>query len=211
MEGIAEALLLRTLAEQVVFSGSKDTDDGEAGRLNRRFREQFRAISVFAIDGVDFMPYLQLLLGGGANLPDRIVVVTDGDSGPGVERRNDIEAAFPAHVASGCLTVKVGATTLEAELYAAVGNEPVLRAAFMEQHPRSGQKWDELCPPGTDDPAERAKIFSKALKDKDLDLGKGDFAQVIAQLLEDGGPLDFVVPAYLDEAIRAVTLGSEGS
>jgi putative ATP-dependent endonuclease of OLD family len=210
VEGIAEALLLRTLAEQVVFSGSKDTDD-EAGRLNRQFREQFRAVSVFAIDGVDFMPYLELLLGGGVNLSDRIVVVTDGDGGPGVERRDDIEAAFPAHVASGCLTVKVGATTLEAELYAAVGNEPVLRAAFMEQHPRSGRKWDELCPPGTDDPAERAKIFSKALKDRDLDLGKGDFAQVIAQLLEDGGPLDFVVPAYLDEAIRAVTLGSEGA
>lgn len=211
VEGIAEALLLRTLAEQVVFSSSKDTNDGATGRVNRRFREQFRAISVFAIDGVDFMPYLQLLLGGGVNLTDRIVVVTDGDGGPGLERRNDIEAAFPVHVESGCLTVKVGATTLEAELYAAVGNEPVLRAAFLEQHPRSGQKWDELCPPGTDDPQERAKIFSKALKDKDLDLGKGDFAQVIAQLLEDGGLLDFVVPAYLDEAIRAVTLGSEGS
>lgn len=55
-------MLLRTLAEHVVFPKAKDTD--KDGLLNRRLREQFRAITVLAIDGVDFMPYLELLLGG---------------------------------------------------------------------------------------------------------------------------------------------------
>ncbi|NNN15940.1 MAG: AAA family ATPase [Acidimicrobiaceae bacterium] len=211
VEGIAEALLLRPLAERVVFPVSKDADDAD-GRSNRRLREQFRAISVFAIDGVDFMPYLHLLLGGGVNLCDRVVVVTDGDGGPGNVRRQEIEAAFPSQIASGCLTVKVGGTTLEAELYGAVGNEEILRDAFLAQHPRSGEKWDDLCPVGTVDPRERAATFSAALKDKTLELGKGDFAQVIAQLLEDPGDLlDFTVPAYLDEAIRAATLSAEGA
>lgn len=205
VEGIAEVMLLRTLAEHVVFPKAKDTD--KDGLLNRRLREQFRAITVLAIDGVDFMPYLELLLGGGVELCERVVVVTDGDGGVGELRRDEMSAAFPGQIASGCLAVKVGTGTLEAELYASVGNETVLRSAFLKQHPRSGQKWDDLCPPGTDDPAVRAARFSMALKDKSLGLGKGDFAQVIAQLLEKSNVLDFTAPTYLLEAINAATLG----
>ncbi len=206
VEGIGEAMLIRTLAERVVFPKSNDSDD-DTGQANRRLREQFRAIAVLAIGGVDFMPYVKLLFGGDVELCERVVVVTDGDAGAGELRRDELEAAFPAQVASGRLAVKVGATTLEAELYASVGNEAVLRAAFLEQHPRSAQKWDDLCPAGTDDLAARAAAFSKALKDKQLDLGKGDFAQVVAQLLEKADALNFTVPAYLAEAIQAATLG----
>lgn len=133
--------------------------------------------------------------------------MTDGDGGVGELRRDEMSAAFPGQIASGCLAVKVGTGTLEAELYASVGNETVLRSAFLKQHPRSGQKWDDLCPPGTDDPAVRAARFSMALKDKSLGLGKGDFAQVIAQLLEKSNVLDFTAPTYLLEAINAATLG----
>jgi putative ATP-dependent endonuclease of OLD family len=56
VEGIAEAMLLRTLAEHVVFPPGRDTDSSEGAR-NRQLREQFRAISVLPIAGVDFVPY----------------------------------------------------------------------------------------------------------------------------------------------------------
>jgi putative ATP-dependent endonuclease of OLD family len=202
VEGVAEALLLRTLAEQIVYPGSADSDT-DPGRLNRRLREQFRAISVVPIGGVDFLPYLKLLFHDELALADRVVVVTDGDGGAGEVRRNELTAAFQPHVDSGCLSIMVGGTTLEAELYALPANEGMLRQVFQTQHPRSLNKWDAIMPPGQGTTAERATAFSAALKAGTLDLGKGDFAQVVAELIvaaTDTQP--FVVPTYLLEAIK---------
>jgi putative ATP-dependent endonuclease of OLD family len=206
VEGIAEAMLLRVLAEHVVFPASLDDDPG-AGP-NREMREQFRAISIVAVDGVDFLPYLRLLLGGDVPLVDRVVVVTDGDGGAGELRKAAIDAAFPAHVGSGRLSVHVGATTLEAELFASVANEAMLRNAFLAQHPQSLAKWEAVAPAAPATSADRAKAFSKALKDKTLDLGKGDFAHVMAELIEDAAGANFVVPPYLAAAIQAATIKS---
>lgn len=204
VEGIAEAMLLRVLAEHVVFPASRD-DDPAAGP-NREMREQFRAISIVAVDGVDFLPYLRLLLPGVVPLVDRVVVLTDGDGGAGELRKAAIETAFPGHVGDGRLSVHVGATTLEAELYASITNEAVLREAYLVQHPRSFAKWDAVAPAAPATPADRAKAFSQALKEKTLDLGKGDFAHVIAELVEDTAGADFVVPGYLAAAIQAATI-----
>src|ERR1035438_6161687 len=81
VEGIAEVMLLRVLAEQVVFPASRD--DVPGADTNREMREQFRAISIVPVDGVDFLPYLRLLLAGDVPLVDRLVVVTDGDGSGG--------------------------------------------------------------------------------------------------------------------------------
>jgi putative ATP-dependent endonuclease of OLD family len=158
---------------------------------------------------VDFEPYLRLVLGDDEfPIVDRLVVVTDGDDGAGEARRESIENAFPQAVASGCLSVKVGETTLEAELYAAPTNEGVLRTAFSSQHPRSLEKWDALGSEGPELPDEeaRARAFSKALKEKKLDLGKGDFAHVISDLLAAGAGGGFTVPPYLRQAIEAALI-----
>jgi putative ATP-dependent endonuclease of the OLD family len=208
VEGIAEAMLLRVLAEHVVFPASRDGDP--RADPNREMREQFRAISIVAVDGVDFHPYLRLLLPTNLPLVDRIVVVTDGDGGAGELRKDAIEAAFPVHISGALLSVHVGVTTLEAELYASVTNEAVLREAFLAQHPQSAAKWDSVAPLTSATPEERAEAFSKALKSKTLDLGKGDFAQVVAELIEDAAGTGFVVPAYLAAAIRAATLSADG-
>jgi putative ATP-dependent endonuclease of OLD family len=206
VEGIAEALILRTLAEVLVFPKSKDSDSDD-GKTNRRMREQFRAITIVPIDGVDFLPYLELLLPDKAPLADKIVVVTDGDSGAGEARKLAIETRFRRDVEEGRLAVAVGGTTLESELFAAVDNESLLRAAFQVQHPKSLKKWDAVCPADIEDPAERAMRFSAALKDKRLDLGKGDFAQLLAQMLESGdGAVHFSVPVYLEQAIKDATI-----
>ena len=50
VEGIAEALLLRTLAEQIVFPEELDAEDGD-GPLIRRLRRLFGAITIVAVGG----------------------------------------------------------------------------------------------------------------------------------------------------------------
>jgi putative ATP-dependent endonuclease of OLD family len=201
VEGVAEALLLRVIAERVVFPPIND----EADAANRAKREQFRAISVVPIGGVDFMPYLTLLLSGGSPLATRVVVVTDGDGGAGARRREAIEKRFTTAVAEKRLAVHVCSTTLEAELYGAESNEPLLREAFKSQHPHSLAKWDDVSPPAASS-AQRAAKFSEALKQGSLDLGKGDFAQVVADLLEAEDTSSFVVPSYLQRAIKDAVL-----
>ena len=210
VEGIAEALLLRCLAEDVVYRPSLD---GEAsGDVNRRMREQFKAITVVPIGGVDFSPYLQLLLHEDIALVDRVVVITDGDNGAGELRRDELTTSFQKHIDDGCLSIVVGETTLEAELYGPPTNEPYLRTAFKVQHPRSLEKWDEIMPPGVGTAAERATAFSKALKSGRLDLGKGDFAQLVAELITvSAEDQQFEVPDYLKEGItKAVILPPPG-
>jgi hypothetical protein len=69
------------------------------------------------------------------------------------------------------------------------------------------QKWDDLSKDQDPSPLGRATAFSKALKDKELDLGKGDFAHVVSELivqLPDAQTFD--VPGYLSRAITAATI-----
>ena len=67
VEGIAEALLLPPLARRVL------TIDDDFAR--------FRGVALVAIDGVDFEPYLRLLLSqhDGVCIAERVVVITDKD------------------------------------------------------------------------------------------------------------------------------------
>ena len=44
------------------------------------------------------------------------------------------------------------------------------------------------------------------MRENALDIGKGDFAQIIADAFELRSTEEFVVPSYLEEAIRAVLL-----
>jgi putative ATP-dependent endonuclease of OLD family len=205
VEGIAEAMLLRTLAENVVFPKAGDSAK-EGGEANRRKREQFRAISIVAVDGVDFAPFVRLLLTPNGVLVDRLVVVTDGDTDDaGQKRKKSLEQEFGPIAPPGCLTITVGVTTLEAELFAAFENDKTLREAFLTQHPRSAAKWDALNVDG-EDRAARAARFSMELKAKRLDLGKGDFAHVVAELIETPSDSSFVAPDYLVGAIKTAVI-----
>jgi hypothetical protein len=71
-----------------------------------------------SVEGVDFEPYLQLLLAGEHPRVDRVVVVTDRDhTGAGDVRKTTYETTFAEAHADGRLHVTVGGTTLEAELF----------------------------------------------------------------------------------------------
>jgi putative ATP-dependent endonuclease of OLD family len=64
-------------------------------------------------------------------------------------------------------------------------------------HPRSKKKWDAAAAMSGDERASKIRgIFEKARK--------GDFAQVLARLIEDGE--DFEVPDYIRQAIEQVVV-----
>ncbi|NQE91010.1 hypothetical protein [Nocardia terpenica] len=73
----------------------------------------------------------------------------------------------------------------------------------------SGGKWDELFAGLGADSGVRAATFAKAIKKKegDIDLGKGDFAQIVCEALaeqSDGSAPAVSLPSYLEEAIDSL-------
>ena len=209
VEGVAEMMLLPALAKKhLVATPEADADDVEAARQRLR---QFRNVTLISVEGVDFEPYLHLLLDGSHPRVDQVVVVTDRDKDDsGGRRQQRYETTFKSAADSKALVVCVGGTTLEAELFRTPTNESLLRTAYLAQHPSSGSKWQKVADKAGANEDERAKVFAKALSGKDdsvpdLDLSKGDFAHLVSEALETPGGRDFVVPAYLVAAIEGVT------
>jgi putative ATP-dependent endonuclease of OLD family len=187
VEGIAEALLLPAIAERHVLRG-----DAHAW-------QRFRGTVLVPIDGVDFAPYVEVLLrpSGGSTVADRVVVVTDADPSVPGNRKADLEAQATGWGTVAKLSVFTNAVTLEHELFV-TGNQALLKAAFLAIYPQSEGRWtDEV---DGAQPNNRATAFVELLKAKQT--RKGDFAQRVADVIEAGEP--FQVPAYLAQAIRRV-------
>ena len=192
VEGIAEALLLPIIAKNDVLK-----DQSEKYRV-------FRSAVFVPIDGVDFEPYIRLLLTqhDGERIAERVVVVTDGDgiglaagaTAPGLARKAALDAIATANGASAVLTVITNVTSLEIELVRA-GNAALLKKIYLEAHPRSEAKWDAaVALDGDAQAAEIQKLFENTRK--------GDFAQSITEHLHKGEALQ--TPAYLKAAIEAL-------
>lgn len=193
VEGIAEALLLPVIAKNFVLR-----DQVEKLRL-------FRSAVFVPIEGVDFMPYAQLLLTHhkGARVADRVVAITDGDGwgltggtpSPGAKRKTDLDAFAAEQGAGNLLHVSVNDFSLESEL-ALAGNETLVKTAYLNAHPRSESNWTAA--------VANADREAKALAIQKLfgNTAKGDFAQTLAELLRKA--TDFQVPAYLRTAIEAL-------
>jgi putative ATP-dependent endonuclease of OLD family len=191
-EGIAETLLLPVIAKKLVLK-----DDREKLRV-------FRSAVFVPIDGVDFEPYLKLLLTpyGDIRIADRLVIVTDGDQrgvaedtiAAGAERKISLEKVAKSLSASALLTVTVNTYSLEAELVRA-GNGELLKSVYLKFHPRSGNKWDEAV-------AQTESKQAAAIQSLFEVTRKGDFAQLLAEEINDDKP--FIVPTYLQCGIRAL-------
>jgi putative ATP-dependent endonuclease of OLD family len=187
VEGIAEALLLPAIAERHVLRG------------NVHAWQRFRGTVLLPIDGVDFAPYVEVLLrpSDGSTVADRVVVVTDTDPGVPGNRKADLEAQVAGWGTAGKLSVFTNAVTLEHELFDA-GNQALLKTAFLALYPQSEARWtDEV---DAAQPADRATAFIDLLNAKQT--RKGDFAQRVADLIEAGEA--FQVPVYLAQAIQKV-------
>ena len=191
VEGIAEALLLPPIAKHHVLRDRPDE------------LRTFRSAVFVPIDGVDFAPYVKALLCpfNGVRIADRLVIVTDGDmhsdyegtEAPGAKRKADLGAVAAQNGATAVLDVIVSTYSLEAELIAA-GNNDCMRDLYLTSHPRSAAKWDRAVSlTGAD--------FGKSVQDLFNNTPKGDFAQMLADVVR--GP-DFKVPAYIRDSIESL-------
>lgn len=185
MEGIAEALLLPVLAQKLVLAGDAD------GWL------RFKGSVIVPIDGVDFRPYVEVLLRpyNGARIADQLIVITDADPSVLGNRKNDLEKLAATHLAPNALRVLTNQQTLEHEIFAA-GNEAFLKKVFLRLHRNSLRDWtDQIESVAAEG---RPDAFLKLIEAKRT--RKGDLAQAIASRIADGEA--FVVPEYLVDAIR---------
>ncbi|CAB3665857.1 ATP-dependent nuclease [Achromobacter kerstersii] len=193
VEGIAEALLLPVIAKNFVLKGQV-----EKLRL-------FRSAIFVPIDGVDFMPYVQLLLAHhkGVRVADRVVAITDGDGwglaagqrSPGEIRKVELSRFAAKQGAADLLHVSVNDFSLESEL-ALAGNEALLRNAYLDAHPRSEANWTAALA------STGREAQARAIQGLFGNTAKGDFAQILAESLRKSE--DFQVPAYLQVAIEAL-------
>jgi putative ATP-dependent endonuclease of OLD family len=193
VEGIAEAVLLPVLAKRFVFNDRPD-----------KFRK-FRTAVFVPIDGVDFTPYLKVLLSpyNNVRIADRLVVVTDGDQqtakskyslSPGLRRKWALMKLAIKLRASEALHVQINTFSLETELVKA-GNEDILREVYLYFHPRSRAKWEEAL-------AKDGRDQAKAIQSLFDDTPKGDFAQLLSEKILESET--FRVPEYLRRAIEAI-------
>ncbi len=184
VEGVAEALLLPPIARRLL---------GDEPAY-----ASFRGATIVAIDGVDFEPYVRLLLTPheGVCIAERVVVITDKDPDAPGDRVANLLGLAEEFGAQERLFVEAAEITLEASLLSA-GNAPCMRGAFLAQRPQSQHVWDALMQIPE---SERPAAFVKIMADKRI--SKGDMAQHIAAVIESGEP--FGVPLYLETAINFV-------
>lgn len=200
LEGIAEALLVPAMARRLFKNMAV------AGHDDRDKWKRFQGATMVAIDGVDFEPYVDLLLKpvGEARIADRVVVITDKDPEVQGDRRKNLETRAKEHGAAAVFAVFENTVTLEEALYLPQ-NEILLKAAYLDLHPRSAKKWKERV---EDKPeAERAAGFLGLFTAETNPVRKGDYAQALASRLENDGDdaPGFLIPVH-DEGGEAAAL-----
>lgn len=189
LEGIAEAMLVPALAKRLFKDRATPGADRESWK-------RFQGATLVSIDGVDFGPYVDLLLKpvNESRIADRVVVVTDKDPDVPGDRRKTLTATAQGHGAATVFEVFENAVTLEEALYLPE-NEVLLKATYLDLHPRSADKWKDRV---EDQPlSERPAAFLGLFTSKTNPVRKGDYAQALAIRLEtDAGNdiPDFLVP-----------------
>jgi putative ATP-dependent endonuclease of OLD family len=192
VEGLSEALLLPVIARYLLFRGPTQAEK----------RKRACASTIIPLGSVDFEPYIRLLLTevDGHAAASRVIVITDSDpdsTGEIAARIKKLQALDA--VCGEKLQVFTAPNTFEAEWLLA-DNEATMRKLYLSVHPRSGEKWDTVITGNS--PEERAKCFYQALRSGSLELPKGEYAQLLAEELEQGAAL--TCPKYLVEAFDAM-------
>lgn len=188
VEGVAEQLLVPIFA-----------------RLIRRELPP-AGVTVININGVAFDPFAELF--GEDRLPFHLAAVSDGD--PAIDPDDpdgDLEPCARAKRLKaregGNVRVHLSERTLEWDLALVEGNRPIMLEALKELKPQVGANIEgEL-----KDLSERAAADKLFVAIEDC---KGEYAQVLAELLADGEQA-FTVPQYLRDAIEWATDGPGAS
>ncbi len=189
VEGIAEALVVPAMAKRIL------RERGETPRISY-------GLSIIAIGGVDFEPYIRLLLGkvDDVSILDQLVVLTDRDPDPSsgvpkVDRKANLEKVARDIEAKG-LHVHCSEYTLEADLVENSDNQKILKAEYLKQHPNSKDKWEASV--SGNNPS---KSLHKALRTDSKFFSKGELAQGLADAIDDANR-KFEVPVYIRDAIN---------
>ena len=181
VEGISEALLLPRFAVKIGQDYNLDSN----------------AVEVVNIDGVAFEPFALLFNSNAENarLPVRCALITDDDRNGGGQLSN--RAVNASALRGGTLDVFLATVTFEHELY--MKNEDLVLKVYKKLHPKT-----DLDFIGED--VSRAQQFVDKLKsNKD----KAVFAQELAaELQADDALRAFVLPDYIQNAIRWVVTGN---
>jgi len=206
VEGIAEALLIPAMAKRLFKDLTKPGPDRDSWK-------RFQGATMVAIDGVDFEPYVDLLLKpvGESRIADRVVVVTDKDPDVLGDRPKKLRDKANVHGAAAFFTVHENAITLEESLYLPE-NEILLKAAYLDVRPGSKAKWEVEIEnkPATERPAAFLALFTA----KSYPVRKGDYAQALASRMEnyeeDDVPTSVIRTPTEDggEAARAIVLAA---
>jgi putative ATP-dependent endonuclease of the OLD family len=199
IEGIAEALLLPVFARNVLPAPAPPTSPGESTRVHPAWA-RFVGTTLVPIDGVDFEPYVRVLLTGvnGIRIADRVAVITDEDPTVPGNRAESLQNLATELGALERLAVFVGSPTLEPAIFtAAPANEDIMMQVFRLLRPGRGAADMERVSEGSD-AIKRGQIFVDQFRDADI--RKGDFAQQLAEVLQK--PNAFVVPSYIQSALR---------
>ncbi|WP_216587750.1 ATP-dependent nuclease [Streptomyces brasiliscabiei] len=124
----------------------------------------------------------------------------DGDDDETVvnNRKDRLMEHAEAIGAEDYLVVAEAPHTLEADLLTPEGNEPVLKKAYLSQHPKSQKHWREIM---ANEKTPTWGFYLKLRKNKKF-MSKGQFAHDVALSIEDKEA--FKAPDYLAEAIRGV-------
>jgi putative ATP-dependent endonuclease of the OLD family len=189
VEGLAELILLPTIARLLL------KQQGRSATL-------FGGATVVAVGGVDFEPYVRLLLTkhDGTAICDQLVVVTDTDPNPidgevAVNRPAALNALAEKLDADSALQVFASSYTFEADLASIKENLPVLKKQYLKQHKLSEAKWLEI-----ENSADPAKSFHQKLSADKSFISKGEFAQDLAASISTGE--EFKCPQYIEQAIQ---------
>jgi putative ATP-dependent endonuclease of OLD family len=190
VEGLAELILLPSIARQLLVKGGRQP-------------AAFSGVTVIAVGGVDFEPYVRLLLTkhNGVSILDSVVIITDRDPSPvdgsvAVDRVKLMEELAAEIENEGQARTFASQYTLEADLAGIAANLPLLKQVYLLQHPLSGGKWTDIETSG--DPA---KEFHRKLATERAFIGKGEFAQELAARVVAGDA--FTCPTYIEQAIVA--------
>lgn len=215
VEGIAEALLLPPFAELVARAFRPDDTDARHLRDRRVALARFRGTPIVSVDGVDFKPFLRVLLSSYAEhrIAEKVLVITDRDpkrrdpDGGEVEstynRKADLTAYLHDTVAAPeeCALIVESDPTLEPEL-ALAQNLPLLESVFLDIRRRSADVWAERITGA--DPGDRAGAFGLLFaeyRDGGKALPKGEYAYRLSARL--GNPAEqFTVPSYLTQGLE---------
>ena len=114
---------------------------------------------------------------------------------PGQRRKQVLEKLAAENGASAIMETVTSTYSLESELLEA-GNDAILRTAYLTLHKRSAKKWDAAA-------RQFGDARAKAIGDIFKNARKGDFAQVLAEMIENGEH-SFTVPSYIEQTIREV-------